>query len=84
MDNRRKRLLFQAQHRGMKEMDLIFGRFAERHLAELTEDRVDQFEVLLNCPDQALYAWISGREPVPDEFDNEMMALIRSFEFSSQ
>ena len=84
MDNRRKRLMFQAQHRGMKEMDLIFGRFAERHLAGLSEDHLNQFETLLNCPDQALYSWISGREAIPDEFNNEIIDLIRNFEFSSQ
>jgi len=84
MDNRRKRLMFQAQHRGMKEMDLIFGRFAERYLAELSVDLLAQFETLLNCPDQTVYSWISGREPIPEEFNNEIMDLIRNFEFSSQ
>ena len=84
MDSRRKRLKFQAQHRGTKEMDLILGSFAERHLTELSGDLVDQFEALLNCPDQTLYSWISGREPIPDEFNNEIMDLVQKFEFSSQ
>ena len=84
MNKRRKRLMFQAQHRGMKEMDLIFGRFAERYLADLSDELLNQFETLLNCPDQALYSWISGRDPIPDEFNNEIMDLIRNFKFSSQ
>ena len=27
----RRRLLFQSRHRGVKELDLILGRFAEAH-----------------------------------------------------
>jgi antitoxin CptB len=38
LDPRRKRVLFRAWHRGMKEMDLIFGRFADREIATLSED----------------------------------------------
>ena len=35
-ENRRKRLLFRAQRRGFKEVDLIFGAYAEAHLAGWT------------------------------------------------
>ena len=30
LDLRRRKLLFRAWHRGMREMDLIMGRFADR------------------------------------------------------
>ena len=84
MDKRRKRLKFQAQHRGMKEMDLILGRFADLHLAEMSDSLLDQFEALLNCPDQKLYAWIIGREEIPEEFNNEIMGLLKNFEFAHE
>ena len=32
LDPRRKKILFRAWHRGMREMDLIMGRFAEERL----------------------------------------------------
>ena len=35
-ENRRKRLLFRAQRRGFKEVDLIFGAYAQAHLAGLS------------------------------------------------
>ena len=31
LDTRRRRLLFRAWHRGIKEMDLIMGRFSDAH-----------------------------------------------------
>ncbi len=36
LDPRRKKILFRAWHRGMREMDLIMGRFAEANI-----DRMD-------------------------------------------
>jgi len=84
MDDRRKRLKFQANHRGMKETDLILGSFCEKHLSSMTGAQLDQFEDLLNAPDQALYAWLTGREAVPARFDTEMMTLLKAFEFQGK
>lgn len=84
MDERRKRLHYQSCHRGMKETDLILGTFAIRHLSSLDEAALDDFEALLACPDQDIYAWVAGTERVPDEFDNEIMDLLRELEIISK
>jgi len=73
-ENRRKRLLFRAQRRGFKEVDLIFGAYAEAHLAGLDETSLDLFEALLTAPDQVVYAWLRGAVPVPPEYDNPVFA----------
>ena len=36
LDERRKRLLFRSWHRGIREMDLVYGRFADAHIADLS------------------------------------------------
>jgi antitoxin CptB len=69
-ENRRKRLLFRAQRRGFKEVDLIFGAYADAQL--------DQFEALLTAPDQDVYAWLRGAKPVPAEYDNAVFAGLRA------
>ena len=76
-ENRRKRLLFRAQRRGFKEVDLIFGAYAESHLARLDEAGLDQFEALLTAPDQDVYAWLRGAQAVPSEYDNPVFAGLR-------
>jgi antitoxin CptB len=76
---RRKRLLFRAQRRGFKEVDLIFGAYAQDHLAVLDEAALDQFEALLAAPDQDAYAWLRGAEPVPAQFDNPVFAGLKSY-----
>ena len=78
---RRKRLAFRAWHRGTKEMDFILGTFADRQLESLDNAGLDRFEALIDVPDQDLYNWVTGREPVPDEYDNDIMAELRSFRF---
>jgi antitoxin CptB len=77
--DRRKRLLFRAQRRGFKEVDLIFGAYAEAHLFGLDAAGLDQFEALLAAPDQEVYAWLRGAEPVPAEHDNAVFAGLQSF-----
>ena len=77
-ENRRKRLLFRAQRRGFKEVDLIFGAYADLHLAELDETGLDQFEALLTAPDQEVYAWLRGAAPVPAAHDNKVFAGLKA------
>ena len=76
-ENRRKRLLFRAQRRGFKEVDLIFGAYAEEALWTLDEAGLDQFEALLTAPDQEVYAWLRGAAPVPGEYDNPVFAGLK-------
>jgi antitoxin CptB len=73
-ENRRKRLLFRAQRRGFKEVDLIFGQYAEAELPHLDDAGLDQFEALLIAPDQDVYAWLRGAQPVPPDHDNAVFA----------
>lgn len=79
---RRKRLRWRSWHRGTREMDLLVGGFADAHIAELGEAQLDQFEELLRSPDPDLYAWIVGHQPPPAELDNDLMNLMRNFNFS--
>ncbi len=65
MDMRRRRILYRAWHHGMREMDLIMGRFADAHVAGLSEQEITEFEKLIELPDQDLFSWIAGSVPVP-------------------
>lgn len=60
-ENRRKRLRMRSWRRGMKEMDLILGPFADAELGALSDDMLDRYEQLLAENDQDLYRWIVAR-----------------------
>ncbi|MGB6536741.1 MAG: succinate dehydrogenase assembly factor 2 [Xanthobacteraceae bacterium] len=79
LDVRRRRLLFRAWRRGVREMDLIVGRFADAHLAALDEAALDTFEALIEVPNARLYAWVVGEEAVPKQFDSAVLRKLIRF-----
>ena len=76
---RRRRLKFRCWHRGMKETDLLLGRFADAHVDDLDEAEVAAFEALLETPDQDIFAWIVGGEPVPDEARTPLLTRLIAY-----
>jgi antitoxin CptB len=62
---RRRRLRFRAWHRGMREVDLLLGRFADAHVANLAADELGAFEALLEVPDQDVLDWLIGAGRAP-------------------
>jgi len=79
LDARRRRLLFRAWHRGIREMDLVLGRFADRQLARLSETELGEFEAWLDIPDQQIFAWISGQQRAPAEINTPLFRRLREF-----
>ncbi len=79
LDGRRKRLLFRSWHRGIREMDLVLGRFADTHIATLSDGELDEYERWLEVPDQKIYAWVNGADAVPPEFDTVLFRRLRNF-----
>lgn len=76
---RRKRLLYQSRYRGSLESDLLFGRFATTWLDRLDHGQLTRYEALLMESDHDLFAWLSGRQPVPPQHDHDVLALLRAF-----
>ena len=78
-DKKRKRLRFRCWHRGSRELDLLLGRFADAHIHSFSMDQLDRFEVFIENADPDIYNWLTGREEVPEAFNNDIfLALIRS------
>ena len=63
---RLKRLQMRSMRRGIKEMDLILGGYADAPLSEMSEAELDAFDALLKENDQDLYQWVSGQAECPD------------------
>jgi antitoxin CptB len=78
-DIRRRRLLFRSWHRGTQESDLIFGRFADAHLAELDNAQLERLQALLDCSDADLFGWIIEGLAPPRQHDHDVMRLLREF-----
>jgi antitoxin CptB len=79
LDLRRRKLLFRSWHRGLREMDLILGGFADARVAQLEEGELSEFERWIDVPDRDLLAWVTGEEVVPADFDSPLFRDLRDF-----
>jgi antitoxin CptB len=79
LSERRRRLLFRSWHRGIRETDLILGRFADAHIGDLTDAELDEYERLLEVPDHDIYYWVTGEREIAPEFRSDLFARIARF-----
>jgi antitoxin CptB len=79
LDARRRRLLFRAWRRGVREIDLIVGRFADAHIEAFDERALDDFERLIEAPNAELYAWVVDAGSVPPHYDTAVLTALRNF-----
>jgi len=79
LDTRRRRLLFRAWHRGMREVDLITGRFADAHIASMSEAELQDFERLMDVPEPDLLAWVMGSAATPTDYDTGLFRKMCAF-----
>ncbi len=75
-ETRLRRLRMRSWRRGMKEMDLILGNFADTALRNLSREHLDAHETLMDEPDQDIYSWISGAAPTPQVFKASIARIL--------
>jgi len=78
-DVRLKRLRMRAWHRGIKEMDLILGGWADANLATADDASIDMFETVMAEADHDLYQWVSGQAECPPEIAPFIARLASDF-----
>jgi len=79
LDERRKKLLFRAWRRGVRETDLIVGRFADAYIGALDEPALDDFEQLMEVSNSDLYSWVSGAADIPAPYDTAVLRQLKDF-----
>ncbi|MGO4666996.1 succinate dehydrogenase assembly factor 2 [Bosea sp. 2YAB26] len=79
LDPRRRKILFRAWHRGMRETDLIMGRFADAEIGTLSDAELDEFEQLIEVLDRDLLSWITGEAEVPVNYDTAVFRRLKAF-----
>jgi len=80
IDLMRSRLIYQSRKRGILENCIIFTTFADKHLKTFDSKQLQKYDALINSKfdEWDLYAWAIGSKPVPKEFDNDIMSLLKS------
>lgn len=65
---RLKRMKMRSMRRGIREMDLILGAFADTQLAAMAPAELDLYDALLSENDHDLYQWVSGQAETPPRY----------------
>jgi antitoxin CptB len=79
LDVRRRQILYRAWHRGMREMDLIMGRFADAEVGTLSDEELTEFERLIEVTDRDLLSWITGEIEMPSNYDTSLFRRLQGF-----
>jgi antitoxin CptB len=82
-ETRLKRLRIRSWRRGIKEMDILFGTFADEKLASLTDAQLDTHEELMDAQDQDLLAWLTGQEDTPYAL-KDALSLVKDYFLSKK
>ncbi|XP_014208224.1 succinate dehydrogenase assembly factor 2, mitochondrial-like [Copidosoma floridanum] len=79
VSTKRARLLYQSRKRGMLENGLLLSTFAKKYLDNFNEEQLKLYDRLINLPsnDWDIFYWATDVKPVPQEFQNEVMDLLK-------
>jgi len=80
---RQRRILFRSWHRGLREVDLILGQFADAEIAELCESELDDYESLLAAADRDIFSWITRETAPPGAYNTPVFRKILAFHWDS-
>ncbi|MGB3553344.1 MAG: succinate dehydrogenase assembly factor 2 [Jannaschia sp.] len=76
-ETRLKRLRIRSWRRGIKEMDLILGGYADTELAGLDDRALEVFEAVLGENDHDLFEWVTGQREPPVRYAALIATLAR-------
>merc|ERR1712227_466917 len=81
IDVKRARLIYQSRKRGMLENGILLSAFAARYVATMADHQLELYDKLINEPsnDWEIYYWAIGQKEVPEEYDSEVMTLLKKF-----
>ncbi len=67
LDALKRKILYRCHYRGVRELDMLFGRFIDEGRHALINDWV-LFEQFLNEPEPLLMNWLLFKISPPDEY----------------
>lgn len=79
LDYRRRKVLYRSWHRGMREVDLILGSFADGEIAGLSDEELATYEAFMAEADGDILKWVTGEEQVPARHDTVIFAKILTY-----
>ena len=77
--NRRKRMLYRCKQRGLLELDLLLGTWADENIMSLDDKQLDQLDDIIKEENPDLHNYILQHEKTPSNIDNDIMKQLQYY-----
>lgn len=81
---RMRRLTLRSGRRGLRELDLVLGQFAERQLRRLPLESLTLYEQLLDEEDTCILDWMTGAQPRPAKYEELILRIVDAYQAMSE
>lgn len=82
---KRKRLIYRSKQRGWLEVDLLMGSWAAANVPTLSNQQLDEYNLLLEEETIDIFNYVSGKDPLPPHLENlSIIPIIQKYAFSAQ
>jgi len=79
LDSLKKKILYRANYRGTKEMDIMLGNFVDQYIDKLSLLELNDLNKFLNYEDELIYNFYQNNF-INEEFrNNKISKLFKSF-----
>ena len=81
IDILKKRLIYRAQYRGIKEMDKLIYSFVKSIIDELNVNQLHELEIFLDIDDDTLYKFYNNQTIDKNVCSSEIFTFFKSFKY---
>ena len=75
----KKKIKYRSEYRGIKEMDLILGKFVNEYIDKLNYDELLKLYEILELDDDTIYKWYSNLNYDNSFHDNNITKILKDF-----
>tara|TARA_B100000123_G_scaffold265315_1_gene236213 strand:+ start:1356 stop:1613 length:258 start_codon:yes stop_codon:yes gene_type:complete len=77
----KKKIIYRSEYRGIKEMDLLLGKFVKKHIDNFNYDELLDLYEILEIDDDTIFKWYSNLNYEINVPDNKVSKLLKKFKF---
>ena len=81
IDSLKRKIKYRSEYRGIKEMDLLLGKFVKKYIDNFNYDELLDLYEILEIDDDTILKWYSNLNYEINVPDNKVSKLLKKFKF---
>tara|TARA_B100000945_G_C20231956_1_gene525733 strand:+ start:331 stop:588 length:258 start_codon:yes stop_codon:yes gene_type:complete len=81
IDSLKKKIKYRSEYRGIKEMDLLLGKFSQKYIDTFNYQELLDLYNILEKDDDIILKWYSGLEDINEIKVNRVSKLLKNFKY---